>query len=177
MVNDPISRIEWLPADSLQANDYNPNVVQEPELKLLERSILKTGWVQPILISRDRIVIDGFHRTMLSRESKALQQRYNGLAPCVVMDVPPEEAIILTVRMNRAKGTHVAVRMHGLVRRLIDTYGLDPQQIAAEIGATRAEVDLLYQEDVFAVKNIKNYRYSQAWAPAENGIRGGKREV
>ena len=67
-MNDPINNIEWLDANELDGNDYYPNVVFTPELKLLELSILKTGWVQPILISRDKIIIDGFHRWSLSKE-------------------------------------------------------------------------------------------------------------
>ena len=59
---DPINNIQWILASDLNGNDYNPNVVFTPELKLLERSLLKTGWVQPILISKDKIIIDGFHR-------------------------------------------------------------------------------------------------------------------
>ena len=65
-MNDPLDNIQWLDAKSLEGNDYNPNAVFSPELKLLERSILATGWVQPVLISKDNIIIDGFHRWSLS---------------------------------------------------------------------------------------------------------------
>ena len=56
-MNNPIDNIKWLDANELNGNDYNPNVVFTPELKLLETSILKTGWVQPILISKDKTII------------------------------------------------------------------------------------------------------------------------
>jgi ParB-like chromosome segregation protein Spo0J len=69
MNNDPISRIEWRDASSLNANEYNPNIVFTPELRLLERSILKTGWVQPVLITQDGTIIDGFHRHRLAQDS------------------------------------------------------------------------------------------------------------
>lgn len=166
-MNDPISNIEWRDAASLNGNDYNPNVVFSPELRLLERSILLTGWVQPVLISTDGTVIDGFHRVMLSRESESLRKRYAGKVPCAVLDVTRDKAMILTIRMNRAKGTHVAVRMSEIVRELIDVHACDPQEVAIEIGATKEEIDLLYQEGVFKMKNIENYRWSKAWYPAE----------
>lgn len=168
---DPISRIEWRDADALNANSWNPNVVFRPELKLLERSILLTGWVQPCLILSDGTIIDGFHRVMLSRESKALRERYSGLVPCAVLDVPREKAMILTIRMNRAKGSHVAVKMSEIVRELIDVHHCDPQEVAIEIGATRDEIDLLYQEGVFKHKNIADHVYSPAWYPIERGGR------
>ncbi len=166
-MNDPINTIEWRDAAVLNGNDYNPNVVFSPELRLLERSILLTGFVQPILITKDGTIIDGFHRVMLSRESEALRKRYAGKVPCAVLDVPRDKAMILTIRMNRAKGTHVAVRMSEIVRELIDVHHCDPQEVAIEIGATKDEIDLLYQDGVFKMKNIENYRWSKAWYPAE----------
>lgn len=164
---DPISKIEWRNADGLDANDYNPNVCFSPELRLLERSILRTGWCQPILITPSGMIIDGFHRVMLSRESAALRRRYGGECPCAVVDLPRDQAMILTIRMNRAKGTHVAVRMSKVVRELIDVHHCDRQEIAAEIGATLDEIDLLYQEGVFTLRDIPNWKYSKAWVPGE----------
>lgn len=165
--NDPIERIVWMDAAKLDANDYNPNVVLSQEMRLLEFSILRQGWVQPVLVSRDGVIIDGFHRAMLSRTSKALKERYGGKCPCVVMDIDRPEAMMLTIRINRAKGSHVAFRMSGIVRELVNTHGLDPQEVAQEIGATSAEVDLLLQEGVFEARDIKGYKYSKAWYPVE----------
>ena len=62
---DPISRVEWIDVRELNANDYNPNVVLNKELSLLEFSILKNGWIQPILINSDNTIIDGYHRYFL----------------------------------------------------------------------------------------------------------------
>jgi ParB-like chromosome segregation protein Spo0J len=169
---DPISRIEWRDVDSLQSNSWNPNVVFSPEMALLERSILLTGWIQPILVATDGTIIDGFHRATLSKQSKALRERYVGMVPCAVLDVPREQAMILTIRMNRAKGSHVAVRMSAIVHELIDVHHFDPAQIAVEIGATRDEVDLLYQDNVFEARDIANWTWSKAWYPRETGKRG-----
>lgn len=162
---DPISKIEWIDSSSLEANDYNPNVVFTPELKSLENNILSIGWVQPVIITKDKVIIDGFHRTMLSKESKKLRAIYKGLCPCVVFDVPRDQAMILTVRMNRAKGSHVAVRMSEMVKELIDVFKWVPEDLAKELGATKKEVDLLYQDGVFQFRNIKDYKYSKAWYP------------
>jgi ParB-like chromosome segregation protein Spo0J len=170
MTNDPINRIEWRLASSLNANDYNPNVVFTPELKLLERSILKTGWVQPILITQDGTIIDGFHRHRLAQDSTKLKEVYGGKVPCAVMDISVTEAMVVTIRMNRAKGSHVAVRMSEIVRGLIDVHGMLPEELAQDIGATKAEIDLLYQDGVFKMKNIKDYKYSKAWIPSDTRL-------
>lgn len=171
-VNDPISRIEWRNAADLNANDYNPNVVYSPELRLLERSIILTGWVQPILITADGTIIDGFHRAMLARDSERIRARYGGLAPCAVLDVPRHKAMVLTIRMNRAKGSHVAIRMSAMVREMVEVLGMDRQEVAAEIGATAQEIDLLLQPSVLKAKDVSNAPYSRAWVPEETNRRG-----
>ncbi len=142
-------------------------MVFNPELRLLELSIVKTGWVQPLLVSRDMVVIDGFHRLQLVLQSKALQQRYQGKVPCAVLDLSPAEAMLLTVRINRAKGNHVAVRMSELVRALVNEHGLELPYIAKEIGGTLDEVNLLLLENVFKIRDIQNHKYSKAWKPVE----------
>ena len=103
----------------------------------------------------------------MAQDSEALRAKYQGRVPCAVLHLTRPEAMLATIRMNRAKGSHVAARMHDIVRELIDDHDLDPQEIAQAIGANRDEVDLLYQEGVFAVKDIKNYAYSKAWVPVE----------
>jgi ParB-like chromosome segregation protein Spo0J len=168
-VDDPICSIEWLPAAELSANAWNPNVVFKLELKLLETSILRTGWVQPILISRAGTIIDGFHRWRLAQESKAIVKRYGGKVPCARLQIGEAEAMMLTVRINRAKGSHVAVRMAELVKQLVDEHGLLPQEIAVGIGASSGEVDLLYQDSIFKARNLADAPFSKAWYPAESG--------
>lgn len=165
--NDPIDRIVWRPAVELNANDYNPNVVFSPELRLLEFNLVKHGWIQPILVTPSGRIIDGFHRWRLSKESTALLKKYGGFVPTATVDINDCEARLLTIRMNRAKGNHIALRMSGIVRDLMDNHGYTRQQIAEGIGATLDEVDLLHQEDVFTAKDIKNWQYSKAWYPQE----------
>lgn len=166
-MTDPIDNIQWRATSELKANDYNPNVVITPELRLLEFSILKTGWIQPVLVDPDDNIIDGFHRWSLTRDSKALQERYDGKLPVAVIDCTRAEAMMLTIRINRAKGTHIAIRMSQVVRELIDVHGVSPDDVAKEIGAGRKEVDLLYQENMFKARDIKNAKYSVAWEPDE----------
>lgn len=172
MADDPIARIEWVAASSLKANGWNPNVVFRAELTLLETSILRTGWVQPVLISRDNLIIDGFHRWSLTKDSKALLERYGGKLPAARLDVGEAEAKMLTVRINRAKGTHVAVRMAELVQQLIDQHACSREEVAQGIGAKLDDVDLLYQNSIFKARNLADAPYSKAWYPAEGKRKG-----
>lgn len=160
---DPISNVKWIEVEKLNANDYNPNVVLNKELKLLELSVLKNGWIQPILINNDNTIIDGFHRSYLSRSSKLLKEKYNGKVPCVVMDLTEAERMLLTIRINRAKGNHVAFKMHEIVKTLVDKHEVSMEYIQESIGASKDEVELLYKDGVFDALNIKEHKYSRAW--------------
>lgn len=162
-MKDPVERIKWRDAETLNANDYNPNVVIDQEMKLLEYSILKSGWIQPILISEDGVIIDGFHRYYLSLNSSKLRERYKGQVPCVVMDIDEKERMMLTIRINRAKGNHIAAKMADIIKQLINEHGCSIKEVAEGIGAKKPEIDLLLKEGVFDAKNIKEYKYSQAW--------------
>jgi len=166
--NDPIDRIKWRHFSELSANGYNPNVVFDQELRLLEFSLLKTGWVQPVLANAgDLWIIDGFHRWRLSQDSQPVLKRYGGMLPVAELQIPLADAMM--IRINRAKGTHVAVRMSDIVKKLIDVEGCDPQEVAKGIGATRDEIDLLYQDSIFKTRKLSEYRYSKAWVPIETG--------
>lgn len=165
---DPIERIEWRHAEELTANDYNPNMVMTPELKQIERNLSQYGWIQPVLINSNNVIIDGYHRVCLSRDSKRLQQKYGGMVPCCIMDISDAAAIMLTVRMNRAKGTHAAVRMADLVIRLIDEYKLEASELAEGMGMTKKEIEVLYENSIFITKKLGNTPYSKAWVPKES---------
>jgi ParB-like chromosome segregation protein Spo0J len=162
----PIDNIEWIEADLLQANDYNPNVVFSHELKLLEHSILTNGWIQPILVTHDLIVIDGFHRFMLGKTSPKVRALTDGKIPVVKMELTEPERKMLTIRINRAKGVHAAVKMSEIVKSLIDEHFLSVDQVCEGIGATKDEVDLLMMDNVFKAFDTPNHKYSKAWYPA-----------
>lgn len=164
---EPVENIQWIPCDELKANHYNPNRVMNAEMNLIERSILKTGWIQPILVNKNKVIIDGFHRWTLSRLSDSLKAKYNARVPCAVLDVTDVEAMIITVRINRAKGTHLAFRMADYVKEIIEKHKYPIDQLAKDIGGTIDEVHLLMRNDVFEMKDVDNWAYSEAWFPGD----------
>lgn len=164
---NPIDRIRWMKATALTANGYNPNHVARPELLLLQRSIMTNGWIQPILATPEGYIIDGFHRWLLATTDPAIKERDAGLVPVAILHLTTPEAMLLTIRINRAKGTHSALKMSGIVKSLVEDHGLELQQVADGIGAHLNEISLLMQKDVFAAKDIENYAYSTAWTPED----------
>ena len=71
--NQPINKVEWIKSEELKANDYNPNHIPPPELKLLKTSIIADGWTQPIVVREDNEIVDGFHRWVLSCKDKDIK--------------------------------------------------------------------------------------------------------
>lgn len=162
----PISNVVWIDADKLKANDYNPNVVYSKEMELLKFSILKQGWIQPILVSHEYVIIDGFHRASLAKFDTEVKNLTGGKVPVVIMELSEPERMLLTVRINRAKGSHIAIRMSDLIKKLVNDYGISMDEICNQIGATKDEVELLLMDDVFKKFNInKETKYSKAWIP------------
>jgi hypothetical protein len=47
--DEPVDFVEWVPSETVHANDYNPNSVAPPEMRSLELSILSDGYTQPIV--------------------------------------------------------------------------------------------------------------------------------
>ena len=162
----PINNIEWIDIERLKANDYNPNVVLRKEMNLLKLSIIRNGWIQPILINKDYEIIDGYHRVSAVRMDRQLKELTDGKVPCAVLDLDTPSRMLLTIRINRAKGTHVAFKMHDVVKSLVEDYNVSIDRICKEIGATQNEVKLLLQENIFTQKGIdEKSSYSKAWVP------------
>ena len=93
--DEPVDFVKWVKNTKVTHNDYNPNKVAPPEMKLLELSIVNDGYTQPIVSwsnpEKDKIeVIDGFHRHRVGKESKVVNQRVQGYLP--VVDIRTEQS-------------------------------------------------------------------------------------
>lgn len=169
-MNQPIDQICWVDVNELSANDYNPNHVMAPEMKLLAFSILQQGWIQPILVWPDPetgklVIIDGFHRHMVTKTNKDVWAMTLGKVPVVKMDMTVPERMLLTIRINRAKGNHAAIRMHDIVSSLVNDWNYTADAVGKAIGADKSEIQVLLAENVFAAKKVDDVNYSKGWAP------------
>lgn len=129
----PLSTLQWVPRESLRANDYNPNKVSEENLKLLTQSILSNGWTLPIVAKPDGTIIDGFHRwTVAGREP--LKTILGGMVP-VVRVIHKDHAgdVYGTITHNRARGVHLLDPMKKIVKDLLKE-GKSINEIGKEIG-------------------------------------------
>lgn len=76
---EPVDCVQWVRAERVAGNDYNPNTVAPPEMRLLRLSIESDGFTQPIVAYPQADgryeVVDGFHRLRVGSAKGALRQR------------------------------------------------------------------------------------------------------
>src|SRR5690606_10452459 len=122
--SEPTDLILWVNADTVKANNYNPNSVAPTEMDLLKLSIEADGYTQPIVTmpnGESREVIDGFHRHLVGKTYNPIQQRVHGYLPVVTINSDREsleDRMAATVRHNRARGKHKVESMSEIVMHL-----------------------------------------------------------
>ena len=166
---EPVDCVIWVPADQVQANDYNPNAVAPPEMRLLQHSIREDGYTQPIVGYFDDEehvfeVVDGFHRNRVGKECADIKERVKGYLPVTVINKERQgrtDRIAATIRHNRARGKHAVTAMSDIVLELSRRNWSD-KKIAKELGMEPDEVLRLKQitglAELFADRD-----FSMAW--------------
>ena len=163
----PLNNVEWVNPETLFANDYNPNHVAPPEMKLLKISIIENGWTQPIVAHPTGEIVDGFHRWTLGSRDKDVQALTGGKVPVVWLnDTTPDVARMATIRHNRARGSHYVLKMADIVYQLSSDYGLHPDEIAVRLGMDAEEVERLLDRGDSLKRNSQN-DFNQGWVPAD----------
>lgn len=165
--SEPVECVQWVRADLVFANDYNPNSVAPPEMELLHTSIQEDGYTQPIVVwQHDGVyeVVDGFHRNRVGKEYNDIRERVHGYLPVVVINDDREDRgdrIASTIRHNRARGKHKVEAMSDIVLDLKKRNWSDAK-IAKELGMDADEVLRLAQIQGLA-EMFADRDFSQAW--------------
>lgn len=162
----PVYNVRAVPVEKIRANDYNPNRVAPPEMRLLEISIWEDGYTQPIVCFYDPrkdeyIVVDGFHRYSVMKTSHRIYERERGLLPVVVIDKELGERMASTIRHNRARGSHSVDLMSNIVAELFEM-GKSDAWICRNIGMSADELLRLKQITGIAAL-FKDEEYSKSW--------------
>jgi ParB-like chromosome segregation protein Spo0J len=160
----PLNSLQWVDRNMLRANDYNPNVVNEENLKLLIQSILTNGWTLPIVVRPDYTIIDGFHRWTVSGREPLLT-KLGGKVPVVIVDHKERsEDMYGTITHNRARGVHQLEPMKKIVQELIDE-GKSVSEIGKQLGMKPEEIFRLSnfsKEDFLKMMVGGHNQYSKA---------------
>ena len=165
--DEPVDCVQWVAADTVTANDYNPNAVAPPEMELLRLSIMSDGYTQPIVSNVEdgvRVVVDGFHRNRVGKECPDVMQRIKGYLPVVqIRSARTDKAdrMASTIRHNRAHGKHQVTSMSDIVLEL-KRRNWNDEKIGRELGMDPDEVLRLAQISGLA-EAFKDRAFSLAW--------------
>jgi ParB-like chromosome segregation protein Spo0J len=167
----PVDFVEWVWADSVQGNDYNPNSVAPPEMRLLAHSVEANGFTMPI-VGHDQgekiVIVDGFHRQRVGRETPDIRASVRDRLPVTrIRAERSDEAarIAATVEHNRARGEHKVEAMSDVVRMLYRA-GWRDEKIQEELGMGPDEVLRLKQITGLA-ELFASREFSEAWEPVD----------
>ena len=130
----PVYKIIAVPVEKVVANNYNPNVVAPPEMKLLELSIWEDGYTMPCVCYY-----------LPDKDQYELVEK----------DI--SNRMVSTIRHNRARGTHNVELMSHIVAELTKA-GMSDQWILKNIGMDKDELLRLKQvsglAELFANKDF-----------------------
>lgn len=162
----PVYGVIAVPIEKIRANEYNPNSVAPPEMKLLYDSIKEDGYTMPIVCYYNKDddiyeIVDGFHRYTIMLKHKDIYDREKGLLPVSVIDKPIDERMASTIRHNRARGSHDVDLMSCIITELHDL-GRSDAWIMKHLGMDADEVLRLKQITGLAAL-FKDNEFSKAW--------------
>jgi hypothetical protein len=105
------------PIQDIKPNGYNPNRIEPDKFKSLVENIKRFGYIQPILIDSNNIIIDGEHRWKACKEA--------GLndVQCVVWESDKsveEYKKLLTLSMNNLRGTNIEEAFENVLNDVCD---------------------------------------------------------
>ena len=166
-VNHPTLNVQLVKSDDVIGNDYNPNKVAPPEMKLLKLSIRKDGLTMPVVVcdtpkeKHPYTVVDGFHRTTVAQSDKGVRESLHGYLPVSRLNKGLEDRITSTVRHNMARGTH-QVELSAKLVTMLKKHNWTNARIGMELGMDADEVLRLKQITGLA-EAFKNEEFSKSW--------------
>lgn len=169
-MKSPVYDVRPVPIERIRANEYNPNSVAPPEMRLLYDSIKEDGYTMPIVCYLNPDdgfyeIVDGFHRYRIMLEHKDIYDRENGCLPVSVIDKPIDERMASTIRHNRARGSHDIDLMSNIVAEL-HKIGRSDAWLAKHLGMDAEEITRLKQLTGLA-ELFKDNDFNKAWEPGE----------
>lgn len=167
-LNHPSLNVQLVRAEQVMGNDYNPNRVAPPEMKLLKLSMRKDGVTMPVVVSdqpknkkQPFVVVDGFHRTTVIKNTKDINESLHGYVPVSKLNKDLDDRITSTVRHNMARGTHQVGLSSNLVVMLRKRNWTD-SRIGEELGMDADEVRRLKQVTGLAEAFVDE-EFSKEW--------------
>ena len=132
------------------------------------QSLADWGWLQPLIVRvEDRTIIDGNLRWVIAKEQKPVMAKVGDQVPVVWVSCDEVDAMIMHVRMNRAKGMVVATKLSALLKWVIASNKYDRRTVQNLLVMTNDEYEVLVEGYYLKRKSIKEHNYSRGWVPVE----------
>lgn len=161
----PAARPQLIPVEKVKGNDYNPNKVAPPEMRLLRLSMAKDGQTMPVVVSEHSPgsfqIVDGFHRRSIAKNTPEIREALQGYLFVVELNKSLEDRITSTVRHNMARGSHKVELTAKLVTTLKKNNWTN-ERIGMELGMDPDEVLRLKQVTGLA-EAFEDKEFSRAW--------------
>jgi len=131
-MNQPTMEIKELPLKDLKPAVYNPRKKLkkgDKEYEKIKQSLLKFGYVDPIIVNEDLTVIGGHQRLTV------LKDLNYETAKCVIVDLPKEDEKALNIALNKITGQWDEALLADLLLDLqesdfnLDLTGFEPPKI------------------------------------------------
>jgi ParB-like chromosome segregation protein Spo0J len=160
-------KVEMVDLESLKKGDWHCNHILRPDLLVLSTSLAEFGFITPIIARKgDGSIIDGYHRWMLAREVKQINERVKKI-PVVFVDCDSLEAAMMHLRLNRGRGSLVAHKVSRVVRDLVISKKYSEEDLEKLLSMKYDEIALLLDGTIIKKTNINEHKYSRAWVPIE----------
>lgn len=143
-----------IPTDSIEPNDYNPNIMLDKDMEQLKKAIIREGYNQNIIVRPHEtepnkyIIIDGEHRWRILKDLGVVNIQVK------LDNVGRKEAMFRTIELNKFRGSLDSVKLAQVLSELKDFY--DVTEISDILGYTEEELksfDDLLNFDMSAIDN------------------------
>jgi ParB/RepB/Spo0J family partition protein len=114
-----VHEIKKIDINLLTPRPGNPNELDAKGYNFLMKEIKKRGMVQPILVDKDYVIIDGEHRWRASKQVGLTE------VDVVMVDVDKYEAMAALINMNQIKGEFDPTKLGLMIESIIDEKGRD----------------------------------------------------
>lgn len=162
----PVLNVQLVPIERVEGNEYNPNKVAPPEMKLLELSVKKDGLTMPVVVAAEKknenwVIVDGFHRTAVCKTVPEIKDSLEGYLPVTILEKNLENRVAATVRHNMARGTH-QVELSAKLVAFLKRNDWSNKRIGEELGMDPDEVLRLRQITGLA-EAFQDQEFSRSW--------------
>lgn len=129
---------EIVDINTLIPREGNPNELTDEQMKSLDYAIDRFGFLQPLVVNQDGIIVDGAHRYDVLRERGIEQVRVSR-----VITRDENELKLLSQTLNKLRGSH---NLRKDISEMEILMGYNPDELKSLLGFDETGLDLMRQQ-------------------------------